>query len=201
MELLTVYTSKQTWLYQLIPTLPKTALKPQELTLHAGILEQMRTALNNNSNKKKNRPSMQSSWDNRRCLFKMLQSPHWLQQEQHLTWRRAFPGSCKVCGVPDQPDKLKEAIISHYRGWNVCWRCCQCDHYILPCPRRFKISPLKAQCDALLLWCQNPELYSGGLGLCRKSSTLLTRYGWGKSVLENSSYPGIQVWFLLRNHL
>lgn len=59
--------------------------------------------------------------------------------------------------------------------YSICQRCCY-DYYILTCSKWFKMSPLKVQHGGLLLWCQNPELHSGGPGLHRKSSTLLTRY-------------------------
>lgn len=52
------------------------------------------------------------------------------------------------------------------------------------------MSPHKVQHGGLLLWCQNPELHSWGPGLCGKSSTLLTRYRWKESALENGSHPG-----------
>lgn len=60
-----------------------------------------------------------------------------------------------------------------------------------------KWAHLKAQHGGLLLQWQNPELHSWGPGLCRKSHTLLTRYCWKESAIENCSHPGIQDWFLL----
>lgn len=126
--------------------------------MHAGILEQERTALK--KKKKKNSTTILACTavgiTGDVCL-RCCNHLHWLQQQHHLTRRRASPRSCKVCGVPDQQVKLKEAIISHCRGWNICWRYCQCDHHILACPKWFKISSFKAQCDVLLLWCQNPD--------------------------------------------
>lgn len=116
---------------------------------------------------------MQSCWDNWRCLFKMLQSPPLIaaaappHEEEHSL------GPVRYVVWPDQPDKLKEAIISHYRGWNICWRCCQCDHYILPYPKQFYVTPLKALCDVLLLWCQNPD-YTQETWVCAEKAALFS---------------------------